>query len=342
MAAGAALAPAHQFQEEIPLVLDHRLFGSAAIGIAFDQPPSQRHIAGGDQQLAVGIFTVASGAADLLVVGLYRAGRSQVGDGAHIGAVDPHAEGVGGDDDLNPVLDEIALDLVAIRPSHAGVIGCCPPAGILEADGFLFGDLAGRGVYDGRTGFLVRSAEGFGQQRVDPLTSLGGAADLGDPQCEVGAGKAAQQLRGVSGQSEAFEDLVAHYRCGSRCTGENPGVGQAAQQLADLQIFGAEVVTPLADAVGFVDGDQRALDLAQERAEAREAQPFGRGVDEFVLAVGDALHAATNFVAIERRGQVGGGEAPALERLDLIVHQRDQRRDHQGRSRQQGGGQLVG
>ena len=49
VAAGAVLAPAHQFQEEIPLVLDHRLFGRAAIGIAFDQPPPQRHIAGGDQ-----------------------------------------------------------------------------------------------------------------------------------------------------------------------------------------------------------------------------------------------------------------------------------------------------
>ena len=45
VATGAALAPAHQFQKEIPLVLDHRLLK----GIAFDQAAAQRHVTGGDQ-----------------------------------------------------------------------------------------------------------------------------------------------------------------------------------------------------------------------------------------------------------------------------------------------------
>ena len=43
---------------------------------------------------------VAPGAADLLVVGLDRSRRREVDDRAHVGAVDAHAEGVGGDHDL--------------------------------------------------------------------------------------------------------------------------------------------------------------------------------------------------------------------------------------------------
>ena len=52
------------------------------------------------QQQAEGVVPVAAGAADLLVVRLDRARRREVDDRAHVGAVDAHAEGVGGDDDL--------------------------------------------------------------------------------------------------------------------------------------------------------------------------------------------------------------------------------------------------
>ena len=44
---------------------------------------------------------VASRAARLLVVGLDRPGHARVRDGSHVGLVDAHAEGVGGDDDLD-------------------------------------------------------------------------------------------------------------------------------------------------------------------------------------------------------------------------------------------------
>mgnify|MGYP003312072877 CR=1 FL=1 len=211
MSAGAPFGPTHQFEKQVPFV-PHRLLirDLTFLSRALDQVTAQCHVSGGHQQLAYCVFAIPSGSASFLVVSLYRVGRRQMYYATHVVTIDAHAEGVGGDDDLNPVLDEIALDLVAIRSSHAGVIGCCPPAGILEADGFLFGDLAGRGIYDGGAGFLVRSAEGFGPQRVDLLAPLGAAADLSDPQCEVGAGKAAQQLRGVSGQSEAFEDCLLY------------------------------------------------------------------------------------------------------------------------------------
>ena len=60
-------------------------------------------------------LAVASGAADLLVVGLDGAGKRDVDDGADVGLVDAHAEGDGGDDDLELAGEEVALDAVARR-----------------------------------------------------------------------------------------------------------------------------------------------------------------------------------------------------------------------------------
>ena len=78
--------------------------------------------AGGEQQAARGL-AVASGAARLLVVGLERLGHGGVADGAHVGLVDPHAEGVGGDDDLDLIGHEGALGAVAGLAVEAGVVG---------------------------------------------------------------------------------------------------------------------------------------------------------------------------------------------------------------------------
>ena len=58
-------------------------------------------------------------------------------------------------------------------------------------------------------------------------------------------------------------------------------------------------MAPLADAVGLVHGNKRALDLTQEGAKAGEGQPLGRGINQLVLALGHPGHAAAQLVAIE-------------------------------------------
>ena len=139
-------------------MLDYRLLKA----IAFDQAAAQRHVTVGDQQQAVGILSIAAGAADLLIVRLDRAGRSQVGNGAHVGAVNAHAKGVGGDDNLDSVFDKGALNGVPVWPLHARVIGGRSPAIPLEACGLFFGAFAGGGIDDGGTWPLVGRIEGFG------------------------------------------------------------------------------------------------------------------------------------------------------------------------------------
>ena len=71
---------------------------------------------------------VASGAADLLVEGLYRAGEGDVDDGADVGLIDAHAEGDGGDDNFEFTGKELGLDAVAGGGVEAGMVGGCAAA----------------------------------------------------------------------------------------------------------------------------------------------------------------------------------------------------------------------
>ena len=139
-----------------------------------------------------------------------------------------------------------------------------------------------------------------------------------------------------------FEDLVAHDGCGGGRAGQHTGLWQPLEQLADLHVLGAKVVPPFADAVGLVDGDQRAVEFSHQVAEAVKGEALGGHVDELVLAAGHGAHALADDIAAQGARQVGGRHATSLEGGDLVVHQRDEWGDDEGRARQQGCRQLVG
>jgi hypothetical protein len=53
-----------------------------------------------------------------------------VEDETDVGLVDPHAEGGGGDDRLDPVLHEAVLQLAAALGAETGVVGLGGDAGL--------------------------------------------------------------------------------------------------------------------------------------------------------------------------------------------------------------------
>src|SRR5207237_1030028 len=67
-----------------------------------------------------------------------------------------------------------------------------------------------------------------------------------------------------------------------------------------VAIRGTEVVPPLADAVRFVDRDEREVDAAQRGADTR-LDAFGRRVDELVLALAQTLDARAPLFRLDRR-----------------------------------------
>ena len=61
----------------------------------------------------IGGQAVAAGAAGLLVIGFEALGQIEMGDEAHVGLVDAHAEGDGGDHDDAVFLEEAVLVALA-------------------------------------------------------------------------------------------------------------------------------------------------------------------------------------------------------------------------------------
>ena len=70
------------------------------------------------------VAAVASCASGLLIVALERLRYVVVDDEAHVGFVYAHAEGYGGNDDVELFAEELLLGLVAHRRVESGVVGC--------------------------------------------------------------------------------------------------------------------------------------------------------------------------------------------------------------------------
>ena len=117
--------------------------------------------------------------------------------------------------------------------------------------------------------------------------------------------------------------------------------GKLGQQLSELQVLGSEVVPPLADAVRLVHGDQRTVEFAQQRAEAREGEPLGRRVDDLKGPPLHVGHALAHLPCVQGCSQEARGDAAGLKSAHLVVHQGDERRDHQRGSGQKRGGELI-
>ena len=111
----------------------------------------------------------------------------------------------------------------------------------------------------------------------------------------------------------------------------DPRRPEQAHRLAEPPVVGPEVVTPLRDAVSLVDRDQAepAGGRAQRVDEPRAAKPLGRDVDQRVDPGADPVEDLALLVGAGRRGQGDRRDADRAQRVDLVLHQGDQRRDHQ-------------
>ena len=122
---------------------------------------------------------------------------------------------------------------------------------------------------------------------------------------------------------------------------------EAVDDLADPPVVGPEVVTPVGDAVDLVDDHQpgsRTDQRHRQVGELRVGEPLGRHEDEVDVVrrdVGGELVDRRRRRAVHRhrpQPEPGGG-------VDLVAHQREQRRDEQRRPEpgvaQQPGGEEV-
>jgi len=146
VAAGGGFAVTEQRVQLLPLQPLAFLGGVAAV----DHLAHLHHIAQAVGQPSVGGQAVAPGAAGFLIVAFHALGQVEMGDEAHVGFVDAHAERHGGDHHHAFFAQKAALVFAARRGIQPGVIGQRVPAALFQPDGSFLDFLARQAIDDAR------------------------------------------------------------------------------------------------------------------------------------------------------------------------------------------------
>ncbi len=117
-----------------------------------------------------------------------------------------------------------------------------------------------------------------------------------------------------------------------RGEGDTRDVGETFCENSELPVFGTEIVAPLRNAVRLVYGKQRDLMPGHECKRAVLDQPFGCNIEEIELTGCKLALDGVLFTSVERRIQECGPDSNILQRIDLILHQCDQRGDNDARA----------
>jgi len=128
-------------------------------------------------------------------------------------------------------------------------------------------------------------------------------------------------------QFQPLDDVVAGMRISRRRQRHARHAGIIGGELAQFPVFRAKIMAPLRNAMSLVDGEQRDLRAADQLTETRRHDTLGRDIEKIERAVADGAADVEKFLAAKRGIQRGGVDPDLLQRLHLIAHQRDQRRN---------------
>ena len=117
----------------------------------------------------------------------------------------------------------------------------------------------------------------------------------------------------TSGVAVAVRAMVVVSECLSNCS---------------KTVVGAKVVTPLREAVGFVDG-QKAQAAGLEKVHKAIGESLRRDIDQFPMTVSKPDEAIASLHRRDGGIDAGCSNSNFLKGIHLVFHQCNQRRDHQ-------------
>ncbi|CAM4301786.1 hypothetical protein NOLU111490_16565 [Novosphingobium lubricantis] len=117
-------------------------------------------------------------------------------------------------------------------------------------------------------------------------------------------------------------------------------IGKGIQQRPQQPVVGPEIVAPFRNAMRLVDSEQPYVATQQHFEEMRLAGAFGCDIEQIERTIEKTVDGCAAIHV--HTGQRRGPDAVGAGRAQLIVHQRDQRRNHHACPLQQDSGQLIG
>ena len=142
-------------------------------------------------------------------------------------------------------------------------------------------------------------------------------------------------------QPQLLNNILPHPIGGRGRQGNYRHPWKIAPQLAQVAVVRAELVPPLRNTVCLVHRDQVQVHALQETPEPGHRQPLRGRVQDLDPAPAGLSLGQFNFRRRQRTVDETGRDAVGIQRIHLVLHQRNQRRHHQGHPRQAHRGQLV-
>ena len=237
---------------------------------------------------------------------------------AHVGLVDPHAEGDRCHDHHPRLGHEEVLVRLPVRRLHAGVIGQRADPVRCQQRRRLFGLPARQAVDDAALAFMA--GDEVAQLPFPVPLHLHGEPDVRtvEPEHELFDRAAEQPVR----------DIVPGHLVGGRRQRGERNAGKEVPQPAQVGVFRPEGRAPLRDAMRLVDGKQPDRQALQRPQHALGHQPFRRHVEQPRGARLNPAPGGLHPVAVVPGMDGVRGDAREPERRHLVLHQRDQRRHH--------------
>lgn len=121
-------------------------------------------------------------------------------------------------------------------------------------------------------------------------------------------------------------------RCGCG-HGKDDGVAESFDRWSELEVIGAEIVTPFADAVRFVHHEERNACIEERFDSFLLSKLLRREKDVFAATVLDLFHSLASF-----RDALGGVDDDGvsgilgIDRIHLVLLQSNERRDYECRT----------
>ena len=289
-------------------------------------------IAIAEQQHTIRLTAVTARPAGFLIVCLNALGHVVVDNIAHIGFVDTHAEGVGGNHHRLPVIEEILLILAALLLRQACVIAGGGESVVLEQFADTLHLLPGGAINN--AAFPLPS----GHEPQEFIVLLLRFQNLEEEVGPVETRHLPDRVLQLQNPLHILPDLLGG---GGGIGTDHRPFGQAVNKIQDPQITGPEILAPLGNAVGLVHRDKGYGDPLCYRTESAVIQSLGSHIHDFILPRQQIPVHRLHLGRIQGAVDIGSGNAGGFQRHDLIPHQGNQGRDHQGNTRQHQGGNLI-
>ncbi len=145
---------------------------------------------------------------------------------------------------------------------------------------------------------------------------------------QIGPGETGDEGRRLV-QGQQFDDVAPHPIGGRGRQGDCRRIAQQAAEMAEPGIIGAKIVPPLAGAMGLVNRQQLDPHRPNRIEKSPAAKPLRHHVEQPKLAGGHPLEPVVLLRRRERAIDEAHRQTQRLELIDLVLHQRDQRRNHQ-------------